>query len=154
MLSVFPTYPGTRRHWIALFLPRGIKHCCLLFREPFSGAEEAVVRDPGHLWNLSLPHGFLLGTKGEDATTLMASSLIRIEGWPPAPLMEGCENQADSSITLRAEPGQPRPNELGCNGAGEGQPEGPSQDKLHSASWPLCGLQRRGEEKVFNFVLG
>lgn len=56
------------------------------------------------------------GPKGEDVTKLMASSLIRIEEWPPALLMEGCENQADSSITLRAEPGQPRWNELGCDG--------------------------------------
>lgn len=98
---------------------------------------------------MSLPRGFSLGPEGADVTKLTASSLIGIEGWPPAPLMEGCEDQADSSITLRAEPGQPRPNELGCDGAGEGEPGGASRNALHGPSSPPRGLQRcGGEEEV------
>jgi len=77
---------------------------------------------------------------------MMASSLIRIERWPPAQLMEGCGNQADSSITLRAEPGQPRPNELGCDGAGEGQREEPGRMNCKGLLHPhiaFRGVERR-----------
>lgn len=109
-----------------------------------------MAEEPRHLQTLFLLCGFLLGPKGTDVTKLMASSLIRIERWPPAQLMEGCGNQADSSITLRAEPGQPRPNELGCDGAEEGQPGGARQNEPQGSSSPLCSLC--GEETVFNFV--
>lgn len=106
-----------------------------------------MAREPGHLQTLSLLHGFLLGPKGADVTKLMASSLIRIERWLPAQLMEGCGNQADSFITLRAEPGQPGPNELGCDGAEEGQPGGARQNGLQGPFSPLYSPQRCGEER-------
>lgn len=108
-----------------------------------------MTREPGHLQTLSLLHGFLLGPKGTDVTKPMASSLIRIERWPPAQLMEGCGNQADSSITPRAEPGQPRPNELGCDGAAEGQPGVPGRTAMVSS--PLVAL--RGVERGQYLIL-
>lgn len=121
------------------------------------GADSRLLRkrwpeSRGHLQTLSLLHGFLLGPKGTDVTKLMASSLIRIERWPPGQLMEGCGNQTDSSRTLRAEPGQPRPNELGDDEAGEGQPGGARQKELQGSSSPLRSLQRCGEETVVNFM--
>lgn len=91
------------------------------------------------------------GPKGEDVTKLMASSLIRIEGWPPALLMEGCENQADSSITLRAEPGQPRRNELGCDGRETDSQEGPV--RINCTGLPHLYAAFRGVEERRYLIL-
>lgn len=149
-MQVFPVSPSQGRTELGSFFLRelNIPACCS--RSCSQVAKEAVTREPGHLQTLSLLHGFLLGPKGTDVTKPMASSLIRIERWPPAQLMEGCGNQADSSITPRAEPGQPGPNELGCDGAAEGQPGGARQNcnGILTPSSP----QRCGEGTVFNFV--
>lgn len=91
------------------------------------------------------------GPKGEDVTKLMACSLIRIEGWPPALLMEGCENQADSSITLRAEPGQPRRNELGCDGRETDSQEEPVRINCKGLPRPYAAF--RGVEERRYLIL-